>query len=312
MHTPNMHSEKDVLHEPTNVAPSFPTVRPGEVVVLQLHDHNRQACAIDFSTVGTPDGAINATKQRKNQIRKHTVREIEKWKGMSTPRVKPKPDKLPTDKTSPSTPTADDPPPLPPGILRHHVIQNLHNNGISMIPATVGPFGDFGPMLEFLLYGTFPSDVNYMTLLATHRTGVEHTKEICLTARSRAPVKALLPSADKAWRQHFGRRWFGATYQDMSPLPSARKNIGLMITRQMAYHLSIGAKQAASTFVSHDPPTRTRSPKSYPTIGRLPLSSDRARYDVLMDIDSTPETIFDSNTSAIRAPVTDFDRGELV
>jgi hypothetical protein len=85
-----------------------------------------------------------------------------------------------------------------------------------------------------------------------------------------------------------------------------------MITRQMAYHLSIGAKQAASTFVSHDPPARQRPPKSYPTIGRLPLSSDRARYDVLMDIDSTPETNFDSNTFATRAPVDDFERGELV
>jgi hypothetical protein len=85
-----------------------------------------------------------------------------------------------------------------------------------------------------------------------------------------------------------------------------------MITRQMAYHLSIGAKQAASTFVSHDPPTRQRPTKSYPTSGRLPLSSDRARYDVLMDIDNTPETIFDSNSSAIRAPVADFERGELV
>jgi hypothetical protein len=140
-----------------------------------------------------------------------------------------------------------------------------------MIPATVEPFGDLGPMLEFLLYGTFPSDVNYMTLLTKHRVGVAHTKEMCMIARSRAPFKALLPSAYKAWRQQYGRRWFRPTYQDMSPLPSARKNIGIMIARQMAHHLSIGATQAASKFVSLDPPTRVRPPKSYPAIGRLPL-----------------------------------------
>jgi hypothetical protein len=180
-----------------------------------------------------------------------------------------------------------------------------------MIPATVGPFGDLGPMFEFLLHGTFPTDVNYTTLLTNHRVGVAHTKEMCLTARIREPVKALLPSADMSWRQHFGRRWFGPTYQDMSPLPSARKNIGIMIARQMAQHLSIGATKAASKFISHDPPTRSRPPKSYPTIGRLPLSSDRARCDVPMDIDNQTEILFDSSSSAIRAPIADFE-GEFV
>jgi hypothetical protein len=78
MHTPHMHSDKDVLHEPTNVAPDFPSVRPGDLVLI-LHEHKKlQACAIDFSMVSTPESAADATKQRKNQIRKHTVRELEK------------------------------------------------------------------------------------------------------------------------------------------------------------------------------------------------------------------------------------------
>jgi hypothetical protein len=67
MHTPNMETEKDVHHEPTNVALSFPMVRPGDVV-LQLHNHKLQACAIDFSMVGTLEGAANATKQRKKYL----------------------------------------------------------------------------------------------------------------------------------------------------------------------------------------------------------------------------------------------------
>jgi hypothetical protein len=40
--------------------------------------------------VSTLEGAANATQQRKNQIQKHTVRELDKWKGMSSPTVKPK------------------------------------------------------------------------------------------------------------------------------------------------------------------------------------------------------------------------------
>jgi hypothetical protein len=94
MHTTHMLlgicSNKDVLHEPTNVALDIPSVRPGDLV-LTLHEHKTlQACAINFSMVSTPEGAANPTQQRKNHIKKHTVRELEKWKGMSSPTVKPK------------------------------------------------------------------------------------------------------------------------------------------------------------------------------------------------------------------------------
>jgi hypothetical protein len=43
-----------------------------------------------------------------------------------------------------------------------------------------------------------------MPQLSTHQTGVKHTKEMCLTAQSRAPIKVLLPSADQAWRIFLG------------------------------------------------------------------------------------------------------------
>jgi hypothetical protein len=61
MHTTHLRGPQDVLHESTNVAPNFPTVRPGDVV-LRLHEHKiLQACAIDFSVVVTPQGATSAT-----------------------------------------------------------------------------------------------------------------------------------------------------------------------------------------------------------------------------------------------------------
>jgi hypothetical protein len=97
MHTSHLRGPQDLLHEPTNVAPRFPMVRPGDVV-LRLHKHKiLHACAIDFSMVATPKGATNATQQRKEQIRKHTVRELEKWKGMSSPKP-PTGDEAPLDK----------------------------------------------------------------------------------------------------------------------------------------------------------------------------------------------------------------------
>eukprot|EP00978_Attheya_sp_CCMP212_P046457 scaffold393622_cov39-Attheya_sp.AAC.1 len=87
----------------------------------------------------------------------------------------------------------------------------------------------------------------------------------------------------------------------MSPLPSARKDIGLMITRQLALQISIGATRAATKCISHDPPTRTRPRKARATIGGLPLSRDRTSYIVPMDIDSDTTTTFNYENSATTA-----------
>eukprot|EP00978_Attheya_sp_CCMP212_P001600 scaffold3279_cov56-Attheya_sp.AAC.1 len=109
-----------------------------------------------------------------------------------------------------------------------------------------------------------------MSILAGHRTLVPETTEDIMTACSRTKVHALLPSAEASWRQTHGRRWFGPTYQDMSPLPSTRKNIGLMLTRELANQVAIGATRATTSFTLHEPPTYVaRAP------GGLPLTSDR-------------------------------------
>jgi hypothetical protein len=168
-----METEKDVHHEPTNVALSFPMVRP--------YNHKLQACAIDFSMVGTPEGAANATPSTNAQPDNSRNRRGACQNPVSNPELTNPPPTTPHP--TPRQPhTKPDKPELDAAILKHHVIQNLHDNGISMIPATVGTFGDLGPMLEFLLYGTFPTDVNYTSLLSKHQVGVEHTKEMCLTA----------------------------------------------------------------------------------------------------------------------------------
>eukprot|EP00978_Attheya_sp_CCMP212_P025972 scaffold84621_cov63-Attheya_sp.AAC.4 len=98
---------------------------------------------------------------------------------MSSPRARPKTDTDPENDPE-NDEEAEPEPELDPAVRKYHVIQDLHNNGICMIPATVGPFGDFGPMLEMLLHGTFPADVNYMAQLVKHRKGKQHTREICL------------------------------------------------------------------------------------------------------------------------------------
>jgi hypothetical protein len=263
-HTSVMAGPQDVFHEPHNVSPSFPTTRPGDIV-LRLHNHKLQACAIDISMVASPPHAESYNEQRTKQLRMHTDREIEKWRGMSRPR----PEKGKT---------------LDPNLKKHQVISDLLLHGISMIPATVGPLGDLGPMLEMLLYGSFPSQVNYMRLIAKQRKRIATTKEAIMTARSTSKVQALLPAAEHGWRQQYGRRWFGPTYQDMSPLPSARKNIGLFLTRELALQIAIGATRATTTFISHEPPPRQRHNKYVAAApGGLPLTSDRDCYGISLD-----------------------------
>jgi hypothetical protein len=186
MHTTHLRGPQGVLNEPTNVAPNFPTVQLGDVV-LRLYEHKiLLAYAINFSMVATPQGAINAQEQRINQIRMHTVRKLEKWKRLFSPRAHPK-----TDTDPKNDEDAEPEPELDLVVRKHHVIQYLHNDGISMIPATIGPFRDFGPMLEMLLlYGTFPSDVNYMAQLAKHQKGKQHTRDIHIMCASSITSKS--------------------------------------------------------------------------------------------------------------------------
>eukprot|EP00978_Attheya_sp_CCMP212_P025971 scaffold84621_cov63-Attheya_sp.AAC.3 len=89
----------------------------------------------------------------------------------------------------------------------------------------------------------------------------------------------------------------------MSPLPSARKNIGLMITHQLAQQISIGATRAATKFISHDPPTHMRPRKAQKAMGAPPLSTDRASYGVPMDVICDNNTTFNYENSATRATV---------
>jgi hypothetical protein len=89
-----------------------------------------------------------------------------------------------------------------------------------------------------------------------------------------------------------------------------------MISRELAYQISFGATKAASKFVSHNPPPRSRSYPVRPTVGRLPLSSDGDCYDALAGIVTQPEILlFDEKLTLplySRAPVDDFGEGELV
>ncbi len=66
-----------------------------------------------------------------------------------------------------------------------------------------------------------------------------------------------------------------------------------MISREVAYQISFGATKAASKFVSHNPPPRSRPYPFAPTDGRLPLSSDSDCYDAFPGIVTQPEILFD-------------------
>jgi hypothetical protein len=105
-----MHSDKDIPHEPTNIAPEFPSVRPGDLV-LTLHEHKKlqlQACAIDFSMVSTPDEAANATQQqRKNKFDSTQYVNLRSGKECLPPQSNqkaPKKTNIPASRKSPSHP----------------------------------------------------------------------------------------------------------------------------------------------------------------------------------------------------------------
>eukprot|EP00978_Attheya_sp_CCMP212_P042953 scaffold271652_cov67-Attheya_sp.AAC.2 len=163
-----------------------------------------------------------------------------------------------------------------PTLHKHHVMADLRQHGIIMIPVTISPWGDMGPMFKLTLYGTFPSDINYMSILFGHRALMpEETTEAIMIARSGAKVQVLLPSTEAGWHQQYGRHWFGPTYQDiMPPLPSTQKNIGIMFTSELTNQIAIGVTCATTSFTLHDPPKRSHGHTNNVALapGRLPLT----------------------------------------
>eukprot|EP00978_Attheya_sp_CCMP212_P024400 scaffold76538_cov62-Attheya_sp.AAC.5 len=93
---------------PPTWPPPTPSVHPGRDIVLRLHTHKLQACAIDISMVGPPATAGHqcppTTKDKNKSASTHPT------KRNGTPSLYPK-------------------------LHKHRVMSELHHNHISMIPA---------------------------------------------------------------------------------------------------------------------------------------------------------------------------------
>jgi len=189
--------------------------------------------AADVTVIGPPTLAPRSTNQTSRNLGQHQAAEVEKWRGSTT-----------------KTCTGD------------QLITDLLRNNVVLLPMTVGPFGEPGPVHQRTFFGDRPA------LAPPYSYGTKPTPTLLAMANEAqandAPHSAL-PRADKAWVATHGRKkWFGHTYRDTTPSQWACNNMGTATCRALAKHI-LGALHRCNQHgvVSSKPPSRIDGALTY-------------------------------------------------
>ena len=121
-----------------------------------------------------------------------------------------------------------------------------------LLPFTVGPWGDLGPMARRLLHGDeLPDGVSYPL---TDRSN-EATMSMFKLAWSTESPSALLPRASKAWAIRHEHKWFGSCSHDATPTGWARGFLSASMSRAITSHLLAGMRRhTADGVIGSKPP----------------------------------------------------------
>ena len=138
------------------------------------------------------------------------------------------------------------------------VIADLLDQNHALIPGAVDGYGDLGPCLKRLFFGTRPK-----LPPPTFTARKQHSKSMFHKVYSDDIPEAILTTANKVWATNRGGatpattddRWYGDSYIDATPSTWAMHQIGLAVVDSLASHI----KQATFRFET-TPGTGTRRP----------------------------------------------------
>ena len=248
-----VYSSHDILHEPLGLSKSHPTRRPADVCIRLHHHHSNQYrpcrftyAGIDVTITGSPSCCQDATTQTTTNIRQHMGKEIGKWRGRSK--------------------RQDDGP---------SVIKGLLDNDTVLMPFTVGPWGDLGPMARRLLHGDELPDGASHPL--TERSNEATTTMFNLAWSSESP-SALLPRASKAWAIRHDHKWFGTCSHDATPTGWARGFLSASMSRAITSHLLAGMRRHTADGVTGSKPPKHifgSNSRSHNSVSASSLSASR-------------------------------------
>jgi len=110
-----------------------------------------------------------------------------------------------------------------------HVIRQLVQAMIIMIPFAIDPHGRWGPMTHNFLFGHSPR--RHMTFSRQSAT------EMYSRAYRHPCPLAIIPTASAVWKHTKNRQFFGHSYTAPTPREHALGQLGLVLTKAYGLHL---------------------------------------------------------------------------
>ena len=256
----------EVLHEPSNLLPEQPHLRPADVALShesQSNPHFRLTL-FDVSTATRPiDTSLplddtrvtpNLTTEQVTKLHEHA--ENKKIHGPNRPATR-----------------------YP--LVGEQLILTLNNRKLLLRPLTIDPYGQFGPLVYQTLYGTsgphHPHDANQR-----HRTGLGHAaaKHMLEQNFHSAAPSALLPKADKQWKsnladagKHHSTHWFTGSYHAQLPSQWAEQVLAFNTSLALSKYFYNAVRRLRTTDTS-----ATTSTVSDPVPGYTHYSSLSPRH----------------------------------
>lgn len=148
---------------------------------------------IDITITPIPLAGTDTAQQKFENVRAHMLKKLLKWKGK----------------------TRD-------GKLGHAMIMDLVDQRIALIPATVSPFGELGPMFRYFLRGSgqffLPYDDEFFNKSNRRDTAaISVAKTMASFAHSEHLDGGVLSHASTSWHEERGAAWYGDTYCNGTP-----------------------------------------------------------------------------------------------
>eukprot|EP00957_Ditylum_brightwellii_P175184 13337094-Ditylum_brightwellii.AAC.1 len=150
---------------------------------------------------GTALATSNSAHQEQACMYVHTCKEVLKWRSSS------RPNNIIAERKSKDA-----------KIKGHVVIEDMLDNDVKLLPASIDPFMKEGPALHLFRYG----NTNKAFDLSNHDFGNAQGTQACIAMSKQSledgDMRGVICKADITWKHlHNGNRLFGETHKDQTP-----------------------------------------------------------------------------------------------
>jgi hypothetical protein len=221
----------DIACEPSGLVPQFPSIRPADVAIRLIPGALPEPVShllLDFTVIPTPPSIIHPTLAALDDpfltsvVQHHEHGENKKFVGSNCAN-------------------------RPPDAVTTAILHQRY----CLVPCTIDPFGQFGPLTSSLLWprkrhppAILPPSSHIRSIRGLPPARVPANNAASLASRSLLNL-GILRKADQGWREvHGDHLWFTRDYSATLPSHWAQQVLGQNLLVGLASHLDIGLSRA--------------------------------------------------------------------